>query len=857
MILGKLPFEEIDKAYKAYRFGINMNTIKQSQSMFARRVFELLASNTVVVSNFSRGMRLLFGDLVVSSDDKNQLSTMLEKYCTDELSYKKLRLLGLRKVMQEHTYAERLSFVVSKVFGVSFDNTTQRVLLFAIVNSSSDYLSVVESFEKQTYSNKTLCIVKNFKENIDIKENIYIFDKTKDMISEILSIDSDNTFFGQLNPNDYYGENYLTDMVLSIQYIDVDAFGKGAYYEFSSKIELKNDTKQYLKTNKLEIISSLVKINKLDKSLLERFIRGDIQVSFESMFSIDEFNYCKNGLKASKKELEQYIDDLKLINQGVSLKNNLLKIADTFPATFSKLKDTSLLPTVNAEYLYKLFPTPASTKVKLSFSNSKLQIDTKLGKGLHTYIYAKKQFTREELNLVLNSQFELHGDYDVEDIRTVFEFQDKDGQKISHSMNKAGEHHALAIPNECKYIRFGLKLVGNGRVKISKLVLGAHGETPFAIIGKSKKLVLTKQYPSYDDIYKYGFLHSRIRAYKYESVLVDIFRVNNQPQSPYREFENIDIVTGDNELLEQTLKTGQYDHVLVHLIDQNMWKVLEKFIDKIKVTVWVHGAEIQVWQQRDFEFANMDNREIDRQKRLSNDRVKFWNHLVSAKYENLHFVFVSDWLLKSSEEFLKLKFISKTYSIIHNNIDPYIFDYKEKSKSDRLRILSIRPYAKRVYANDLMVKAIEILSKKDYFNELKFTIVGEGELWNEIISPLKNYSNIILINKFLQHSEISQYHKRNGILLVPTRMDTQGVSRDEAMSSGLVPITTNITAIPEFVDDTCGIIVEPENPQALAEAIEFLYKNPEIFLKLSFAASQRVKNQCGFEKTIQREIDLL
>jgi glycosyltransferase involved in cell wall biosynthesis len=37
---------------------------------------------------------------------------------------------------------------------------------------------------------------------------------------------------------------------------------------------------------------------------------------------------------------------------------------------------------------------------------------------------------------------------------------------------------------------------------------------------------------------------------------------------------------------------------------------------------------------------------------------------------------------------------------------------------------------------------------------------------------------------------------------VPSRTDTQGVSRDEAMSSGLVPVTNAVAAIPEFVDDT-------------------------------------------------------
>jgi len=56
-IVGTLPFDQIDKAYKGYRYAINLNSIKQSQSMFARRVFELLASNTITISNFSRGIR--------------------------------------------------------------------------------------------------------------------------------------------------------------------------------------------------------------------------------------------------------------------------------------------------------------------------------------------------------------------------------------------------------------------------------------------------------------------------------------------------------------------------------------------------------------------------------------------------------------------------------------------------------------------------------------------------------------------------------------------------------------------------------------------------------------------------------
>ena len=88
-------------------------------------------------------------------------------------------------------------------------------------------------------------------------------------------------------------------------------------------------------------------------------------------------------------------------------------------------------------------------------------------------------------------------------------------------------------------------------------------------------------------------------------------------------------------------------------------------------------------------------------------------------------------------------------------------------------------------------------------------------------------------------------------------MDSQGVSRDEAMSSGLVPITTNVAAIPEFVDNHCGFVVAPESPEAIAEAVARLYYDPELFSKLSVAAAERVRKQCGFAQTIKQEINLV
>lgn len=69
---------------------------------------------------------------------------------------------------------------------------------------------------------------------------------------------------------------------------------------------------------------------------------------------------------------------------------------------------------------------------KLGFYiNSRLPVDK------HVYIYSKKIYSRQEMNMVLNSQFKLECEATCE-LKTVFEFQDGTGKKIAHSMTRAG-----------------------------------------------------------------------------------------------------------------------------------------------------------------------------------------------------------------------------------------------------------------------------------------------------------------------------------------------------------------------------------------------------------------------------------
>jgi len=140
---------------------------------------------------------------------------------------------------------------------------------------------------------------------------------------------------------------------------------------------------------------------------------------------------------------------------------------------------------------------------------------------------------------------------------------------------------------------------------------------------------------------------------------------------------------------------------------------------------------------------------------------------------------------------------------------------------------------------------------------LEFAFVGDGVLFDMTLEPLKSLANVKIEKRFLKQSDIAKLHKEYGVFLTPTRMDSQGVSRDEAMASGLVPVTNNITAIPEFLDKSCGILAGADDYIGLAEGIVHLYENPNLFLEMSKYSAKRVRQQSGYSQTIQRELDII
>jgi glycosyltransferase involved in cell wall biosynthesis len=360
-------------------------------------------------------------------------------------------------------------------------------------------------------------------------------------------------------------------------------------------------------------------------------------------------------------------------------------------------------------------------------------------------------------------------------------------------------------------------------------------------------------YPSESNLYNSGFVHSRALAYRNGGHQVKVFVPDMSLKSPFTyQFEGIEVLTGTTEDLEKELAAFSPDRLLIHFINRHIMKFLYRNKFSVSTLIWVHGYEALAWYRIFFEFKSLKQFAF---LALANTRQLFnLNRFISRSKGRILFVFVSRWMHRVASQDT-LQTISN-FRIIPNPIDSSLFAYQPKGAEARKQILLVRPFSTGKYANDLAIKAILTLAQEACFHDMSFTIVGKGDYFQDLTAPLRKYQNVTLINRFYTQSEMAAAHRDHGILLCPTRMDAQGVSMCEGMMSGLVPITSNNTAIPEFVTDgECGFLTN--NHQEIAARIMELYRNPDLFLQMSAKAHFHIQELAGQEKVLMQELEAI
>lgn len=854
-IVGTLPHEKIDIAYKGYEYAINLNSIKQSQSMFARRVFELLASNTLTLSNFSKGVRLMFGDIVQSTDSGSELAKKIEGLIEQPTSIDKIKVMGLRKVFSEHTYAHRLNYIEGKVFGKEKCDTTN-VAVIAFVDSSSQAKKIITDFKKQTWKHLSLTLVNITKDKLCIQDdtNINILSLKEVGQNAITDYLSDEKWLTCFSHQDYYGPNYISDLVLLDSFTDVDAIGKGdSYiYEKFGSIKHPEHSREYTLVDRLPVRASIVKtpdisFNKLMKKFDSNWKASDLN---GGLLNADRFSYCKFG---SEQKKAKEIVDFPEFDCGLSLEE-LQRSAEAIKPNGQECQQAALSKKKIAEIFYK----SKSKNLKLIEQDDAIEIKSSLDDGKHDYVYASKPLNIEELYSKSDDApkaIKLYFDTAPGlNLSLVLIYQDEFGQRIGHEIFPTNCNITPAIPCGCTRVLLGFRALSGGSAFVSKICLDHRRLQPDLIFTNSRVLTITNNYPSYEDLYKNAFVHTRVKAYKEHGERTDVFQFKSGMGIEYNEFQGVDVTIGGQEVLRELITYKQYDTYFVHFLTPEMWAEIKRISSNSKLVIWIHGADVQPWWRREFNYPTEDSKtraSVETQKKMA-----FWKSVFDTDTLDLHFVFVSKYFAQEVFEDYDLKLDENKYSVIHNPIDTSLFDYNKKDASQRKKILSIRPYASKVYANDLTVKAILLLKEKSFFSELEFLIVGDGPLFDETLAPIKDLKNVKIERRFLQQQQIAEMHKSYGIFLCPTRYDTHGVSRDEAMASGLVPLTNKVAAVPEFTCKETAFAVEPESAEQLAMAIEELFFDESLFQTMSESAANRVRKSTGKGIVLKKELSL-
>ena len=142
-----IPNKDKGKAYKSSIFGLNFNTVVDSETMFARRVFELMSSNTLVLSNYSKGMDKMFGNNVLFLDQ----SPDILKQLTDQ-DIDKIRENNLKDVLSNHTYKKRFETILEKI-GITYNKEIEKVTL-VIQASNKQQVNQEINLYKKLFSNE-------------------------------------------------------------------------------------------------------------------------------------------------------------------------------------------------------------------------------------------------------------------------------------------------------------------------------------------------------------------------------------------------------------------------------------------------------------------------------------------------------------------------------------------------------------------------------------------------------------------------------------------------------------------------------------------------------------------------------
>jgi glycosyltransferase involved in cell wall biosynthesis len=165
-------------------------------------------------------------------------------------------------------------------------------------------------------------------------------------------------------------------------------------------------------------------------------------------------------------------------------------------------------------------------------------------------------------------------------------------------------------------------------------------------------------------------------------------------------------------------------------------------------------------------------------------------------------------------------------------------------RSAEPRMIWLRAFHE-LYNPSLGPRVLSLVSRE--FPKATLTMIGpdrgDGSLARTRETSVRlGVADRVRIIEGIPKSEVGRNLAEADIFLNTTNADNAPVSVLEAMACGLCVVSTNVGGMPDYLDDQKeGLLVPPENPEAMASAVLQILKNPELAARLSRGGRRRAE----------------
>lgn len=245
-VVGSLPYRNLLTAYKHYKVFLNVNSVTDSPSMCARRIFEISAAGTPVITTPSAATREFFSpDEVPQPETREEAEWTLRAFVRSPELRDRTVHLAQRRIWAEHTYTHRAMTVMDSL-GLEYSQPLPTAVSAVVSTNRPNQLGeVLRTHAGQLHSNKELVIVAHgFTEPADLRARA-----TEAGIDHLQVVEVDASqplgvclnrgveaasgeVIAKMDDDDVYGAHYLSDQLAALHFSNSELVGKQTHYMY-------------------------------------------------------------------------------------------------------------------------------------------------------------------------------------------------------------------------------------------------------------------------------------------------------------------------------------------------------------------------------------------------------------------------------------------------------------------------------------------------------------------------------------------------------------------------------------------------------------------------------------------------